>query len=115
MREMLFLSIPNQQSSQSSEEEKEEESNDESSAPGYSYSNSSYLSEDTVKNMSSSEVDLAINEIYARHGLIFTNPELDSYFRSQDWYTPRCTISEFDMGVLNEYEEANFNLLLRYR
>lgn len=105
----------NQQSSQSSEEEKEEESNDESSAPGYSYSNSSYLSEDTVKNMSSSEVDLAINEIYARHGLIFTNPELDSYFRSQDWYTPRYTISEFDMGVLNEYEEANFNLLLRYR
>ncbi len=104
-----------QQSSQSSEEEKEEDSNNESTSAGYSYSNSSYLSEDTVKNMSSSEVNLAINEIYARHGLIFTNPELDSYFRSQDWYTPKYTISEFDMSVLNEYEEANFNLLLRYR
>ena len=102
------------ETSESSEDEDDDDNGDNGDS-GYSYSNSSYLSEDTVKNMSSSEVNLAINEIYARHGLIFTNPELDSYFRSQDWYTPRYTISEFDMGVLNEYEEANFNLLLQYR
>lgn len=102
------------ETSESSEDEDDDDNGDNGDS-GYSYSNSSYLSEDTVKNMSSSEVNLAINEIYARHGMIFTSPALDSYFRSQDWYEPKIPYSEFDMSVLNDVEKANFNLLLQYR
>lgn len=113
----ISLGPEKKQSSQSSEEDEDDNNNNnnDSSGSGYSYSNSSYLSEDTVKNMSSSEVNLAINEIYARHGRIFTDPELDAYFRSKDWYTPKYTADEFDVGVFNEYEVYNFNLLGRYR
>ena len=98
---------PTTQPAESSESEDEESDSEDT---GYSYSDSSYLNESTVKNMSRGELNLAMNEIYARHGLIFTDPDLDSYFRSQDWYTPKYTMSELDMS-LNEYEEHNYNLI----
>ncbi len=98
------------ESSQSSEEE----SDSEDDSPSYSSGslNTSYLSRDEVENMSRSELNMALNEIYARRGRIFTSPELDSYFRSQDWYTPKYTAEEFsDNVVFNSYEEHNLNLL----
>ncbi|MEJ0106556.1 MAG: YARHG domain-containing protein [Bacteroidota bacterium] len=37
------------------------------------------------------QYDLKIlrNEIYARHGLLFTNEEMKQYFNLQDWYKPQ--------------------------
>ena len=63
--------------------------------------------------MSNSELNMALNEIYARRGRIFTDPDLNAYFRSQDWYTPKYTAEEFASNVVfNDYEEHNINLLL---
>ena len=106
----ISLGPENKPTTQPAESSESEDEDSDSEDTGYSYSDSSYLSESTVKNMSRGELNLAMNEIYARHGLIFTDPELDAYFRSQDWYTPKYTMSELDMS-LNEYEEYNYNLI----
>lgn len=74
--------------------------------------NTSYLSQNEVKSMSHSELNIAFNEIYARRGRIFTDSSLDSYFRSQSWYTPKYTASEFSQKVVfNDYETKNINLI----
>ena len=99
---------------ESSESSSSESSSDDDS-PSYSSGalNTSYLSRDEVSNMSNSELNMALNEIYARRGRIFTDPDLNAYFRSQDWYTPKYTAEEFASNVVfNDYEEHNINLLL---
>ena len=59
------------------------------------------------------EIRVARNEIYARHGRIFSDPDLNAYFRSQSWYTPRNTADEFSQRVVfNDYESKNINLIL---
>lgn len=79
----------------------------------FANSDSSYISQSDVRNLSDSELELALNEIYAKRGWIFTDSELAAYFNSQSWYTPRYTASEFSKNVtFNEYEQANINLIL---
>ena len=56
-------------------------------------------------------IQLAKNEIYARHGYIFRNEDLNQYFMGCAWYEPKCTAEEFDDAVFNEYERANLELL----
>ena len=74
--------------------------------------NTSYLSQSEVKSMSHSELNIAFNEIYARRGRIFTDSSLNEYFRSQSWYTPKYTASEFSQKVVfNDYETKNINLI----
>ena len=111
----ISLGPEKKESSESSESESESDSSSSDDSPSYSSGpiNSSYLSQDEVSDMSNSELNMALNEIYARRGRIFTDPDLNSYFRSQDWYTPKYTASEFANNVVfNEYEEHNINLLL---
>ena len=55
---------------------------------------------------------LAKNEIYARHGYIFSDPDLQNYFMGQIWYTPQSERGEFDDSVFNEYEKKNLSLML---
>lgn len=79
----------------------------------FANSDSSYISQSDVKNLSDSELELALNEIYAKRGWIFSDAELSAYFNSQAWYTPRYTSSEFSKNVtFNEYEQANIQLIL---
>ena len=54
---------------------------------------------------------LAKNEIYARHGYIFKDTDLNNYFLSQLWYLPEVDSNAFDTAVFNEYETANLQLL----
>ncbi|WP_442960233.1 YARHG domain-containing protein [Pseudobutyrivibrio sp. YE44] len=54
---------------------------------------------------------LAKNEIYARHGYIFSDSDLNNYFMSQLWYIPEIAPADFDDSVFNEYEKANLQLL----
>lgn len=69
---------------------------------------------DELSILSDAELRLARNEIYARHGRMFTADDLKSYFSLKTWYTPIYSASEFDaMGdsMLNEFEIANRNLI----
>jgi len=50
------------------------------------------------------ELLIARNEIFARHGHIFSNKMLQNYFETKRWYKPKQKIS-FDM--LNSVERYN--------
>ena len=48
------------------------------------------------------------NELFARHGYIFTDSRLDSYFRNTDWYIPQYTDSEFvHDSLFSDVEKEN--------
>lgn len=63
-----------------------------------------------LSSLSSWDLMLARNEIYARHGRGFNDADVRSYFQSQSWYTQRYTAEEFDAianSVLSSTEQAN--------
>lgn len=74
-------------------------------------SDTRYVEQDEIDQLTKNEVRLAINEIYARHGRIFENSELREYFESKDWYDGMIEPEDFDEDVLNQYEKANVKLL----
>jgi hypothetical protein len=51
------------------------------------------------------------NEIYARHGRIFTTPEMKQIFESASWYNPRTDFKESD---LSEIEKKNVEFISSY-
>lgn len=55
-------------------------------------------------------IHLGKNEIYARHGYIFKDEELNNYFKGCVWYKPITTAEEFDDSVFNEIEKENLKL-----
>ncbi len=69
-----------------------------------------YLDESALYNYTPDELMLGRNEIYARHGRIFDDPEIQAYFESKSWYEGTITGDEFDSQVdliFNEYEKEN--------
>lgn len=56
-------------------------------------------------------IHLAKNEIYARHGYIFKDEDLNNYFMVQLWYEPFYMPEDFNDSVFNDYEKANLKLL----
>lgn len=79
-------------------------------------SDSSYLSNAQVSALSDNNLQLAINEIYARRGRIFKDASLNAYFNSQSWYEGKYTAEEFEKNVkFNTYEQKNLQLLINER
>lgn len=79
-------------------------------------SDSSYLSNAQVSTLSDNDLQLAINEIYARRGRIFKDASLNAYFNSQSWYEGKYTAEEFEKNVkFNTYEQKNLQLLINER
>lgn len=64
-----------------------------------------------VKNIDTAGRQMAINEIYARHGRKFVLPEVQTYFEEKNWYKGTVEASDFDENVFNEYEEKNIATL----
>ena len=77
-----------------------------------SESNTRYYTADELKNLTADELFIARNEIYARHGRTFTNPELQQYFNGKSWYSGTISPENFDYSVLNSYERANVSTIL---
>lgn len=79
----------------------------------FANSSSSYLSKSDVSALSDNNLNLALNEIYARRGRIFKDSALSSYFGSKSWYTPKYTSEEFLKNVtFNDYEQKNLQLMI---
>lgn len=79
----------------------------------FANSSSAYLSKSDVSELSDNNLNLALNEIYARRGRIFKDSALSSYFGSKSWYTPKYTSEEFSKNVtFNNYEQANLQLMI---
>lgn len=64
--------------------------------------------------LSEEELRIARNEIFARHGRKFDDPELRAHFENTDWYNGRYTPEEFEKiqhDVLSEAEWKNIQLI----
>lgn len=75
-----------------------------------------YLEVSDIEGYSSDEIQMIINEIYAKHGREFHTQENIDYFSAQDWYEP--VVGKSDEEIANEfnaYEKANVELLCKYR
>ena len=77
-------------------------------------SSSQYLSASDVKNLSSYQLMIARNEIYARHGRKFNDSELQAYFNGKSWYKGTVTPEDFSTSVFNDYEIKNIQLIQSY-
>ena len=75
-------------------------------------SSTKLISVSQLDSLSEDDIRLARNEIYARHGLIFSDDLLSLYFCSQSWYTP--TVTDADSITLNSVEQQNLAVILAY-
>lgn len=95
----------------------EEPAADNTSEPDYSggyipSSSERVITESDVAGMSYDDMQMAINEIYARHGRIFQTESISSYFNSQSWYNGTVTADNFDESVFSSVESQNIQILL---
>ncbi len=92
-----------------------ESSGDTSSASDGDYllpdSSSRYLTSDDLAGLSSDELRLARNEIYARHGRKFDDAQLQDYFNGKSWYNGTINPDDFKESMLNDYEKKNIELI----
>ena len=71
-----------------------------------------YIDKSEVYCLSKDNMEIALNEIYARHGRKFASQELSNYFNSKIWYRGTVEPSDFNENVFNKYELANINTIL---
>lgn len=75
-----------------------------------------YYSEAELAGLSKSQLRIARNEIYARHGRTFSDPLLQGYFNSKAWYRGLYSPANFDKmmeGLLNTFEQHNISVIQR--
>lgn len=76
---------------------------------------SRYLSDQEVNGMSEEFARYALNEIYARHGRLFNDTNLQIYFDSKSWYYGSIAPSNFKESWLNAIEKENVRKLDKRR
>lgn len=74
-------------------------------------SSHSMLQEPDLWNLSAGRLRIAKNEIYARHGRLFTDEELQKYFNQCSWYEGTIAPEDFLENMLNETERFNIRLI----
>ena len=77
-------------------------------------SDSRYIAEWELYGLTEEQCRIARNEIYARHGRMFDDEQLQAYFNQFSWYTPLITPESFSETMLNDYEVANRDLIVLY-
>ena len=85
-----------------------------SSSSDYILSNSSttIIPTSQLEGMDAYSLYLARNEIYARHGRLFNNSNLQTYFNSKSWYHGSISPDSFSDSLLNETEKTNAKNIL---
>lgn len=73
----------------------------------FPHSNTKKLTEAEILGLSRSMWSYARNEIYARHGYVFSSSTYANYFAKKTWYTP----GGFSTGDLNSIEWYNMDLI----
>lgn len=68
-----------------------------------------YLTEEDINGMSSDDMRVLRNCIYALHGRTFGSHELSKLYYGYSWYHP--TVAEIDVSELNKYEKYNIQFL----
>lgn len=73
------------------------------------------LTDSDLEGLSKDQLQMAINEIYARHHRKFVIKSIQDYFDSKTWYEGTVDASSFDETSLNQYENQNIALLIRHK
>ena len=71
------------------------------------------LADSDVDGMSYEELQMAINEIYARHGRKFSSQSVQNYFDGQSWYQGTVEPDDFSDSVFSQIEGQNVLFLLK--
>ena len=79
----------------------------------FPYSSQAYIDETEAYYLTDDELQEAINELYARHGRIFDDEEIQAYFSSKSWYVP--VARGIEKENFNEYEKYNWEILTKER
>jgi len=81
------------------------------------FSNTRLLTDADLIGLSSDQLRIARNEIFARHGRLFNDPALSDWFMARAWYRdiqPKFTPAEFDAlrpNPLSAIESANVDII----
>lgn len=86
------------------------------SASDYIFPNSSEtaITASELTSLSGNQIQMAINEIYARHHRKFVLQEVQDYFNGKSWYSGTVEAADFDPTVLNQCENENIALMVKY-
>ena len=77
-------------------------------------SNLRIISEKDLENLGPLECKIARNEIYARHGRMFVDEQLQNYFESCDWYNGTISAESFELDLLSDVERENAEFISSY-
>ena len=78
-------------------------------------SSSVLLSPNDLSGLTKAQMDIARNEIFARHGRTFKKADLQNYFNSKSWYHVNNNYNYSNERLnVSETEWANAELLLKY-
>lgn len=78
------------------------------------YSSTRILTYDDIKYFNAEELKLARNEIYARHGRMFNDPNIRAYFEEQLWYVGTISADDFKESLLSDIEKKNVRFIKSY-
>jgi preprotein translocase subunit SecG len=77
------------------------------------YTDSVKYTKSDLDNLDEYGLRLTRNEVYARHGRMFNDKDLQDYFDEQYWYVAEFSPGEFDDSCLNDVEKANISMITR--
>lgn len=72
------------------------------------------LTDRDLEGLDSTQLMLARNEIFARHGRIFNDSTIRAYFESQPWYQGTVLPEDFLESCLSEVEKANIETIMSH-
>lgn len=76
-----------------------------------SYTDSVRYTKEDLDHLDEYGLCITRNEIYARHGRMFNDQEIQKYFDGQPWYVAEYSPGDFDDSCLNRIETANVELI----
>ena len=77
-------------------------------------SDKTLLTQSDLLKLTQAETRLLLNELYARHGYIFSTQEYRDYFMRKTWYTPKYTSQSDAEALFNGIERQNKVIITNY-
>lgn len=77
----------------------------------YPQTASRLLTKEELENMNQTDLSIARNEMFARHGRAFTEPFLQGIFTAKNWYTPLYDGNQFQYAFFNNWERMNLDAI----
>lgn len=81
----------------------------------YAWLSQRYVVENELRGKTAWQLDVMRNSIFARHGRLFKDSQLQTYFNQQPWYQPVYMPDEFPNSLISSIEEKNAAFILEYQ